>query len=139
MTTSTTRATTDPSSLVGTVARITHTVTDEDAATRWGNDLPVLATPVLLWLSEIAAMKVVEQAVGEGDMTVGLAHDSGHLAPTPVGDEVTVSATLTRVDGRELVFDVEARDSEAVVLRGRHTRALIDRKRFVARIDRRRG
>ncbi|NYV73741.1 thioesterase family protein, partial [Streptomyces sp. UH6] len=134
MTTSpTTRTSTDPSSLVGSTARVTHRVTDEDSATRWGNDLPVLATPVLLWLTEIAAMKVVEPAVGAGDMTVGLAHDSAHLAPTPVGEEVTLSATLTAVDGRKLVFEVEARDAEAVVLRGRHTRALIDRERFVGR------
>ncbi|MFF7364261.1 hotdog domain-containing protein [Streptomyces sp. NPDC008125] len=124
-------------SLVGSSAELVHRVTVQDAATNWGNDLPVLATPVLLWLSEIAAMKVVESAVPEGDMTVGLAHDSAHLAPTPVGDAVTVRATLTRADDRKLTFDVEARDSHGSVLRGHHTRALIDRARFTDKLSRR--
>lgn len=130
---------TDLPSLVGTSAHIVHRVTEKDAADNWGNDLPVLATPVLLWLSEIAAMKVIESAVGDHDMTVGLAHDSSHLAPTPVGEDVTVSATLTHIDGRKLVFDVEARDSAATVLSGRHTRALINRERFTEKLDHRRA
>ncbi|WP_439959801.1 thioesterase family protein [Streptomyces abyssomicinicus] len=73
------------------------------------------------------------------DRTVGPAHGSGHPAPTPVGEDVTLSATLTGVDGRKPVFEVEARNAEAVVLRGRHTRALIDRERFVGRLTRRTG
>lgn len=127
-------ATADLSSLIGGSATVVHRVGDGDAATNWGNDLPVLATPVLLWLSEIAAMRVLDPAVTDQDMTVGLAHDSAHLAPTPVGEEVTVSATLTGVEGRKLVFDVEARDSVATVLSGRHTRAVINRARFTERL-----
>ncbi|KUH39599.1 MULTISPECIES: thioesterase family protein [Streptomyces] len=126
--------TTDLASLIGRSADVVHRVTDKDAATNWGNDLPVLATPVLLWLSEIASMKVIDPAVTDQDMTVGLAHDSAHLAPTPVGEEVTVSATLTGVEGRKLVFDVVARDAAATVLSGRHTRAVINRARFTEKL-----
>ncbi|MGW7313842.1 thioesterase family protein [Streptomyces sp. NPDC054854] len=122
------------SSLIGTSASHTHTVTESDSAINWGNELPVLATPVLLWLSEITAMKVIESALGEADMTVGLAHDSSHLAPTPTGETVTITATLTHVDKRSLAFDVSATDSAGSVLEGRHTRALVDRARFSAKV-----
>jgi fluoroacetyl-CoA thioesterase len=71
--------------LVGRAAQLDYTVTAEDAAGRWGNDVPVLATPVLLWISEITAMKAVADAISLPWMTVGLAHQSSHLAPTPVG------------------------------------------------------
>lgn len=122
----------DLASLVGTSATLTHTVTPEDSAAHWGNDIDVLATPILLWLSEIAAMRVLGDAVADPWMTVGLHHDTGHLAPTPTGEDVHITARLTQVDGKKLTFEVEARDSHATVLRGTHRRAVIDRARFLA-------
>lgn len=125
---------TELAELVGTSASLTHTVTTEDSAKNWGNDLDVLSTPVLLWLSEIAAMKVTESAVSAPAMTVGLAHDSAHLAPTPTGATVTITATLTEVDGNKLVFAVEGRDSHSTILRGVHSRAVVNRDRFVEKL-----
>ncbi|MEU3463978.1 hypothetical protein ABZ721_29005 [Streptomyces sp. NPDC006733] len=122
----------DLTALVGTSATLTHTVSAEDSAGRWGNDIDVLATPVLLWLSEIAAMRVLGDAVADPWMTVGLHHDTGHLAPTPTGEDVHLTARLTHVDGKKLTFEVEGRDSRATVLRGTHQRAVIDRGRFLA-------
>lgn len=120
--------------LIGTTATLTRTVTPEQSAKAWGNGLDVLATPVLLWLSEIAAMKVIEDRMQDPAMSVGLAHDSAHLAPTPTGETVTVTATLTAVDKRRLTFDVEARDDQATVLRGTHTRAVVDRDAFTQKL-----
>jgi len=59
-----------------------HRVSADDTAQHWGNDLPVLATPVLLWLGEVTAMRALADYLNDGEMTVGLAHDSAHLAPT---------------------------------------------------------
>ena len=36
---------------------LTYKVSAGDLATAWRNDVPVLATPLLLWLSELAAMR----------------------------------------------------------------------------------
>ncbi|MFI2027693.1 thioesterase family protein [Streptomyces buecherae] len=125
---------TDLAALVGRTATLTHVVTEADSARQWGNDIDVLATPVLLWLSEIAAMKVLGDAVTEPSMTVGLSHASQHLAPTPTGDTVTLTAELTAVEGRRLVFDVVGHDSVDTVLRGQHERAVVDRPRFVEKL-----
>ncbi|MFF4476684.1 thioesterase family protein [Stenotrophomonas sp. NPDC087984] len=122
------------SALVGTSATLTHTVTAEDSAKNWGNDLDVLSTPVLLWLSEITAMKVIESVVFASAMTVGLAHDSAHLAPTLTGDTVTITATLTGIDGKKLTFSVEGRDSHGAVLRGVHRRAVVNREEFIEKL-----
>ncbi|GGX44674.1 thioesterase family protein [Streptomyces chryseus] len=124
----------DFTALIGTTATTTHTVRPADAASNWANELDVLATPVLLWLGETTAMKVIESDLPEGTMSLGLSHDAAHLAPTPVGETVTLTATLTAVDGTRLTFDVEGRDSRAVILRGRHGRALVDRQRFTAKL-----
>jgi predicted thioesterase len=118
----------------GASARYEHAVTEAETAKHWGNELPVLATPVLLWLGEITAMRAVADHLGTDEMTLGVAHNSAHLAPTPVGHRVTVTATLREQQGRILVFDVEARDRDEVVLRGTHTRAMVDRSRFGVRV-----
>lgn len=118
----------------GLSAQTDHVVTEADSAARWGNELEVLATPVLLWLGEITSMKAVEGAVPDTEMTVGFAHDVRHLAPTPIGDTVRITATLVEVDGRKLVFEVSAADSSATVLAGRHTRAIVNRAAFTARV-----
>jgi predicted thioesterase len=53
-----------------------------------------------------------------------------HLAATPIGDEVTYRATVSRVEDRRITFEVEARDSKEIVGRGLHERYVIDVKRF---------
>lgn len=118
----------------GLSAQTDHVVTESDSAARWGNELEVLATPVLLWLAEITAMKAVDGVLPDTEMTVGFAHDVKHLAPTPVGDTVRITARLVEVDGRKLIFEVSAADSSATVLSGRHTRAIVNRVAFSARV-----
>lgn len=115
-------------------ARHGHVVTEQDTAARWGNDLPVLATPVLLWLGEITAMAALRDHLPDDEMTVGLSHDSSHLAPTPTGRTVEVTATLVRRQGSKLVFEVHAHDGVRAVLRGTHTRAVVRRADFISRL-----
>lgn len=121
---------------IGASADYVHRVRPQDCATAWGNDLPVLATPVLLWLAEITCMKLMDGVLDAGEMTVGVGHDSQHLGATPENWEVRVSAKLTRVDGRSLCFEVAARDAQQVVFAGTHTRAVVDRSKFVAKLER---
>ena len=111
-----------------------HQVTDSDTAARWRNDLPVLATPVLLWLSEITAMEALAEYLEDDEMSVGLSHESSHLAATPVGREVTLTAALVQRRGSRLTFEVSAHDGTDEVLRGTHTRAVISRTKFLLRL-----
>ncbi|HMB09653.1 thioesterase family protein [Saliniramus sp.] len=113
---------------------LTYKVSAGDLATAWRNDVPVLATPVLLWLSELASMRAIADTLPEGEMTVGLSHDSAHLAPTPEGWSVQISASLTQIEGRKLVFAVEASDGRDVILKGTHVRAIVNRERFVGNL-----
>jgi len=111
-----------------------HRVTECDSAAQWRNDLPVLATPVLLWLSEVTAMEALAEYLEEDEMTVGLSHESSHLAATPVGQEVSLTAALVQRRGNRLVFEVSAHDGQDEVLRGTHTRAVISRTKFLLRL-----
>lgn len=122
----------------GLSAELRHTVTRPDAADSWGNELPVLATPVLLWLAEVTCMRAIDGHFTAEDMTLGLSHDVTHLAPTPVGDIVLIKATLEATDGIKLVFGVEAHDSQDNILRGIHRRARVKRAPFIERVEQKR-
>jgi predicted thioesterase/MFS family permease len=121
---------------VGSTALYRHVVRPQDLATSWENDVPVLATPVLLWLAERASMQVLTTALADGEMTVGYAHEEAlHLAATPEGWEITMTATLESVDRSRVRFRVEAHDGHDVIYQGVHVRAVVQRDKLLARLQ----
>ena len=118
----------------GLSARVELTVTDADTAQSLGSgDVPVLATPRVLALAEAATVAATARQMPGGVTTVGTRAEVEHKVPTPVGRAVTAIATLAKVDGRKLLFEVEVRDGETVVAEVRVERALLDRRRFIAK------
>ncbi len=69
-----------------------------------------------------------------GQKTVGVAVDVKHIAPTPVGMEVKATAELVEVDGRKLLFKVEAYDEKEKVGEGFHRRVIIDLEQFASKV-----
>jgi fluoroacetyl-CoA thioesterase len=113
-----------------------HRVEAGDLATAWSNDLPVLATPVLVWWAELAAMRAMAEHLPSGWMSVGAAHEVEHAGASQAGAEVEVVAELVAVEGRRYRFRVTATDGGRVVFRGHHVRGAVERARFVARHNR---
>jgi fluoroacetyl-CoA thioesterase len=68
------------------------------------------------------------------EQSLGTHVDLSHAAPTPPGRTVTVRVTLSRVEGRRLAFDVQARDDAGVVSEGTHERVVVDAERFRQRL-----
>jgi len=99
----------------------------------------VLATGYLVALCEWAAIELVKPHLDwPREMTLGTHVDLSHTAATPPGLTVEVTATLTAVEGRKLVFAIEARDDAEPISRGRHERHVIDAKRFGEKIEQKR-
>ena len=91
-------------------ATLTFTVTDDDTAAAVGSgSLPVLGTPRLLAWCEAATCAALEPTLAEGATSVGTRITLEHLAASPVGQEVEVTASTTYVDGRLHRFTVSAR------------------------------
>lgn len=93
------------------------------------------ATPALLALMEDAAFRATEALLPAGLTTVGSAVQLRHLAPTPVGAEVVARARLVEVDGRRLVFSIEAFDGVEKVGEATHERYVVDERRFDERLE----
>ncbi len=95
----------------------------------------VFATGFLVGLLEWACIKAINPHIDwPREQTVGTRIDVSHEAPTPPGLEVTANVQLTGVEGRKLVFAVEAHDGVDVIARGRHERFVIDKAKFEARV-----
>lgn len=111
------------------------TVSSEHLASSWGSGLAdVLATPVLVGFCEEVARQSVDPLLPHGQQTVGTKVSIEHLAATPLGMTVIVRSTLVEVEGRRLVFSVEAHDEYELVARCEHHRFVVDEQRFAARI-----
>ncbi len=119
---------------------LTHTskttVSETNTAIALGSgDMPVFATPAMMALMENAAMLAVANELPDGSTTVGGHIESSHLKPSPVGAEVSATATLEKVDGRKLYFKVSASQGDTVIGEGTHLRFIVDREKFLSKIQ----
>jgi len=95
----------------------------------------VFATGFLVGFLEWACIKAINPHLDwPHEQTLGTHIDVSHEAATPPGLEVTATVELIEVDGRRLVFAVEAHDGVDLISRGRHERFVINREKFDARI-----
>ena len=69
------------------------------------------------------------------EQTVGTHIDMSHIAATPSGLEVTAKVKLLEVDGRRLIFEVEAHDGIDLITRGRHERFVINKEKFDRKME----
>ena len=68
------------------------------------------------------------------ELTVGTHIDVSHIAATPAGFDVTAKVKLVEVDGRRLLFEVEAHDGIDLITKGRHERFVINKEKFDSRM-----
>jgi predicted thioesterase len=119
-------------------ATLTFTVGEDDTAAAVGSgSLPVLGTPRLLAWCEAATCAAIEGALPEGGTSVGTRVTLEHLAASPVGQQVEVTASSAYVDGRLHRFTVAARHlggNGKVVGSGEVTRVVVDAEKFLSRL-----
>ena len=120
--------------LKGTVELI---VREEHTAPSIGSGrVRVLATPVMINLIEAAALKAFEHLLDAGYQSLGTHLDVHHVAATPVGMKVVASALVTRVEGRTVYFQVEAKDEKDLIGHGSHERVVVNVAKFDQRVER---
>lgn len=115
-------------------ASVTHTVQNTHTAITLGSgNVPVLATPMVIAWCEQATLKTLELP-GPGVESVGVHIDVRHLAASPVGAQVTATATIVSRTDKAVEFEVAAHDGDKVVAQGTITRAIVDRERFLSKL-----
>ena len=125
-----------PELTTGLFAEFEHTVTEADTASRWGSGgLPVFSTPALVGLMEGTALNALVGHLAPGQTTVGGHIDVHHLAATPVGLKVRARAELIAIEGRRLVFKVQAWDEVELIGEADHDRFVVDEAKFMAKVQ----
>jgi fluoroacetyl-CoA thioesterase len=95
----------------------------------------VFATGFLVGFLEWACIMAIKPHIDwPQEQTVGTHIDVSHEAATPPGMEVTATVELTAVEGRRLVFNVEAHDGVELISKGQHERFVINREKFIAKV-----
>lgn len=122
---------------IRSVATAQLVVTERDLASavglEKGDDFPrVFATARLVALMEVAAARLLRPHLGEGELSVGVAVDIVHTAPTPLNGTVIATATYMGRDGKLFEFEVLAADDGGEIGRGTHKRAIVSAGRLTA-------
>ena len=121
---------------IGRCATRTFDTTDDDTAAAGGNPgVVVVSTRTLVEWLEVVAESAIRDTFEDGEASVGAAVCVRHLAPSPVGRPVAVTATVTAARKKMIDFDVEVRDGGKVLMTGTHTRAVIDLDAFLVGLE----
>ena len=129
----------------GLIHEITIVVEEEHSAAAIKQDsgigqlAPVLSTPYLVSLMETAAHGAVIPFLEPGQSSVGAMINMRHVAATPVGMQVRIRAELIEVQGRRLLFKVEAWDEIEKIAEGEHERFIINWERFMESVEKKQG
>lgn len=117
---------------VGVQASREVTVTRELTVAHYHSDMPeVYGTPMMIYLMEVASAQALHPYLPEGWVSVGVEVNVRHLAATPVGAVVTVTAEVTAVDRRMISFRVDAHDGVDHIGSGTHVRAVVENQRLL--------
>ncbi len=114
---------------IGMQAVIHDTVTADMFAQFEGKMVhPAYSTVSMVYHMEWAARQIILPYLEDHEEGIGGAVSVKHLAPTPEGDQITVTATLTELKGRAVVTAVEVHNSRELAGKGEVTQFILEKK-----------
>ncbi|MGN1411277.1 MAG: thioesterase family protein [Oscillospiraceae bacterium] len=100
------------------------------AKTMGSGSLEVFATPSMVAIMEKASTLALEPFLDDGSTTVGTALNITHISATPIGMEVSATAEVIEVNGREITFKIQAFDECGLIGEGTHKRFIVYSEKF---------
>jgi fluoroacetyl-CoA thioesterase len=91
-----------------------------------GKEGMVYATPRMVSDVEYTCREFLLEHLDAGEDSVGAHVSIDHLAPTPLGLQVSIDARVTEVDRRKVVFSFSVKDPLEEVGRGTHVRFVVE-------------
>jgi fluoroacetyl-CoA thioesterase len=117
------------------ISKMRRIVVDRDRTVGFmGEQGRVYATPELCRDIEHTCREALLEHVSPQEDSVGIEITVRHSAPTLPGMEVSITATVTNVEGRKVSFDVVATDELEQIGAGKHVRFIVDREKTFERL-----
>ena len=95
----------------------------------------VLSTSMLVQLVENAAIACIEPMLDDIQVSLGTHVDLEHHKPVPVGFIVRTEVEIVMIDGPRISFAVQVFDEQEAVAEGTHERYIIDKAKFLAKLQ----
>ena len=113
------------------------TVCEQNTAISAGSgSLKVFATPFMIALMEKATCNAVAPFLANDETTVGTKIDVAHTKASAIGTVITATATIVGIDGRKIVFSVNAVDHDGNSIgNGTIERFLVNGEKFMAKLS----
>lgn len=99
--------------------------------------LDVFSTPNLIAFMEKTAFISVEKYLDKENTTVGISVNAKHLKANLVGDKLSCVATLTKIDGKKLSFEIIVIHEETIVGSCFHDRFIVNKEKFIKKLIKR--
>ncbi len=117
------------------VSRINRIKIDRDRTIGFmGEEGRVYGTPYLVRDIEMTCRQLVLDHSDAGEDSVGTDIAIKHLAPTLLGMSVEITASVTAVEGRRVVFEMSAKDDIEQISTGTHGRFVVDVNKTIERL-----
>jgi fluoroacetyl-CoA thioesterase len=112
-----------------------HIVIDRERTIDFmGEQARVYATPMLVRDIEMTCREFLLEHLDPGEDSVGTRVELDHLAPTLLGMQVGITATVIEVKGQLIGFEVTAEDGVDTITRAKHYRYVVDVKKTEQRL-----
>lgn len=114
-----------------------YTILEENSAKNMGSgDLDVLSTPSLVAFMENAAKNYLNKCLPEEMGSVGSNININHIAPTLIGNSITVRGKITEVIKEKIIkFSIEAYEKDKKIGDAEHTRVIINNTKFLEKLN----
>jgi fluoroacetyl-CoA thioesterase len=117
------------------VSRTSRIEVDRDRTIGFmGEEGRVYGTPNLVRDIEMTCRQLILDHGDAGEDSVGTDIAIKHLAPTLLGMSVEITASVTAVEGRKVVFEISAKDNIERISTGTHGRFVVDTNKTVERL-----
>ena len=114
-----------------------YVIKNENSAENMGSgDLAVLSTPSLVAFMENAAKNYLNKCLPEEMGSVGSNININHIAPTLIGNSITVRGKITEVIKEKIIkFSIEAYEKDKKIGEAEHTRVIINNTKFLEKLN----
>lgn len=117
------------------VLRVSRFEVDHDRTIGFmGEEGRVYGTPYLVRDIEQTCRQLLLDHGDAGEDSVGTDIAIKHLAPTLLGMSVEITASVTAVEGRRVVFEISAKDDIERISTGTHGRFVVDVNKTIERL-----
>jgi fluoroacetyl-CoA thioesterase len=120
---------------IGNTATRRFTIDENRTIDFMGKDARVYATPSLVRDIEQTCRDLIFEYVAEGEDSVGFEVAIKHMAPTLLGMEVSITATITEIENGRVVLEFSGTDPTDDICVGTHTRFVVNVEKTKKRLQ----